>query len=459
MKIASGIEFFIKRLDAPADTASLVLVRVVFGLLMFWTIISDFYSGWVTELYVKPQFHFQYEWFQWVKPFPEELMYLLFGLMAVLSLMIGFGLFYRIATILFFLGYTYIFLIESTTYNNHFYLICLLSFMLILAPLHRSWSMDVLRGSVEHTDSLPVLWLWIFRLHMGIVYFYGGIAKLDSDWLSGLATRKLMEEANRGTFLEPLIKYDFTSYFYAWSGMLFDLFIPFLMLWKKTRNLAFVSAIVFHFNNNFVFTIGIFPIFALTLTMIYYEAGFPRKLVPRKIKNWISREYRKRLRYQEGTMTSDYVKVHHPVLLILLGIYFMIQLLVPFRHLAYPGWTTWHEEGHHFAWRMMLRQKTSIAQFNVTHPVTGEQRYADPADYLNIVQLRAMGKPRIMLQFAHHLDQLVKNNAGFDPVITAKYQISLNGREPRALVDPAKDLSEIPVFEPAYRWVIPFGER
>ena len=60
MKIASGIEFFIKRLDAPADTASLVLVRVVFGLLMFWTIISDFYLGWVTELYAKPQFHFQY---------------------------------------------------------------------------------------------------------------------------------------------------------------------------------------------------------------------------------------------------------------------------------------------------------------------------------------------------------------------------------------------------------------
>ena len=261
-------------------------------------------------------------------------MYLLFGLMAVLSLMIGFGLFYRIATILFFLGYTYIFLIESTTYNNHFYLICLLSFMLILAPLHRSWSMDVLRGSVEHTDSLPVLWLWIFRLHMGIVYFYGGIAKLDSDWLNGLATRKLMEEANRGTFLEPLIKYDFTSYFYAWSGMLFDLFIPFLMLWKKTRNLAFVAAIVFHFNNNFVFTIGIFPILALTLTMIYYEAEFPRKLVPIKIKNWISREYKKRLKHKGSTITSGYFQVH-PVLLVFLGVYFMIQLVYFHVHMCF----------------------------------------------------------------------------------------------------------------------------
>ena len=64
MKMASGIELFIKRLNAPTDTASLVLVRVVFGLLMFWSTISDFYFGWVTELYAKPQFHFQYEWFQ-----------------------------------------------------------------------------------------------------------------------------------------------------------------------------------------------------------------------------------------------------------------------------------------------------------------------------------------------------------------------------------------------------------
>ena len=452
------VEKFLNQLNEPADTASLVLVRVVFGLLMFWSTISDFYFGWVTELYAKPQFHFQYEWFQWVKPFPEEVMYIIFGSQAVLSLMIAIGLYYRVSAFLFFLGYTYIFLVERTTYNNHFYLICLLSFMLILAPLHRSWSLDVLRGSVEQTDSHPVLWLWIFRLHMGIVYFYGGLAKLDPDWLSGLATRKLLGEANRGTFLEPLIQYEFTSYFYAWSGMLFDLFIPFLMLWKKTRNLAFVAAFIFHFNNNFVFTIGIFPILALTLTMIYYESGFPRKLVPRQIKKWISREYRKRIKNQDKNITPDNRHVH-PVLLIFLGIYFMIQLLVPFRHLAYPGWTTWHEQGHDFAWRMMLRQKTSIGQFIVIHPETGEQRYADAADYLNDVQLKFMGNPRTMLQFVHHLDQLVKSNAGFDPVITAKYEISLNGREPRELVDPTKDLSEIPVFEPAYRWVIPFGKR
>ena len=456
-KMKTWIELIIKRLDTPTDTASVVLLRIVFGLLMFWEMTRYYYNGWIRELFVKPQFHFQYEWFQWVRPLPEEAMYLLFASLAILSLMIALGLFYRISTLLFFLGYSYFFLVERAIYNNHYYLICLLSLMLILAPLHKSWSLDVLRGAVAHTDKLPALWLWIFRLHMGIVYFYGGIAKFDHDWLNGLATRKLMGEGNRGTILEPLMQYEWVPYIYAWSGMLFDLFIPFLMLWKPTRNVAFVSAIIFHTNNNFVFSIGVFPMLALMLTLIYYDAGFPRKIVPKQIKKWVSREYRKRLLERNQAISSTHSQTR-PLILAFLGIYILIQLLVPFRHLTYPGWTTWHEEGHDFAWRMMLRQKTSRMQFNVTHPATGEQRYADPEDYLNFLQLKLMGNPRLLLQFVHHLDHLVQSNAGFDPIITARFEVSLNGREFRDMVDPNVDLSEIPKFAPNYLWVTPFGE-
>ena len=124
----SWIELFIKRLDTPVDTASLVLVRIVFGLLMFWEMLHYYYNGWIRELYVKPQFHFQYEWFQWLKPLPETSMYLLFASLAVLSLLIALGLFYRIATLLFFFGYSYFFLLERAIFNNHYYLICLLGF-------------------------------------------------------------------------------------------------------------------------------------------------------------------------------------------------------------------------------------------------------------------------------------------------------------------------------------------
>ena len=132
------IKKLLKQIQQPTDVASAVLFRVGFGLLMFWEISRYFYFDWVEELFAKPQFHFQVQWFQWVVPIPTDGMYLLFAALGILALMIALGLYYRTATILFFLGYSYVFQIDQATYNNHFYLICLLSFMLILAPLHKS---------------------------------------------------------------------------------------------------------------------------------------------------------------------------------------------------------------------------------------------------------------------------------------------------------------------------------
>ena len=59
----------------------------------------------------------------------------------------------------------------------------------------------------------------------------------------------------------------------------------------------------------------------------------------------------------------------------------------------------------------------------------------------------------------HYLDSLVQSNAGFDPIITAKFEVSINGREFRDMVDPNLDLSEIPKFAPNYLWVTAFDER
>ena len=112
---------------------------------------------------------------------------------------------------------------------------------------------------------------------MGVVYFYGGIAKLDPDWLGGLATKELMSIANRGTVLEDLIEYNLGSLFYGWLGMLFDLLIPFLMLWKPVRKWAFLAAVLFHINNYFVFPIGIFPVLSLVMTLMFFDADFPKK--------------------------------------------------------------------------------------------------------------------------------------------------------------------------------------
>ena len=340
-----------------------------------------------------------------------------------------------------------------------------MSFVLILAPLHKSWSLDVIRGAVPHTDQLPAVWLWIIRFQMGVVYFYGGIAKFDLDWLNGFAARELLGAANRGTVFQPLMDFRLVPLFYAWSGLLLDLLIPFLMLYKPIRKWAFLGAVLFHTNNYFVYPIGIFPILALMLTLIFFDADFPRKFFPEKFKKTFREQYRKRIRSYQKNLTTAKMDFNSTLVIsrlmrILLGLYVVAQLVLPFRYTLYPGWTIWHEEGHYFAWRMMLRQKITRLQFNVTHPSSGEQRYANPRDYLNTSQFKVFaGNPGMILLFAKHLDQLVQSNAGFDPIITARIEVKLNGREFRELVDPKLDLSRIPAYEPAYLWIKPFGER
>ena len=329
--------------------------------------------------------------------------------------------------------------------------------------MQNSYSLDALRGSVSHAEKLPALWLWLIRFHIGVVYIYGGIAKFDPDWLGGLATKELMLIANRGTILEPLMEYTWAPYLYAWVGMLFDLLVPFLMLCKPFRKWVFFAAILFHINNYFVFPIGIFPALSLVLTLMYFDADFPKRMIPKKIRNMTNFYYHERLSKIENNYSERDNKNSRTViskfLLLFFGLYSIIHIVLPFRHLFYPGVTNWHEEGHYFAWRMMLRQKITRIQFNVTHPKTGEKRYADPGDYLNSSQLKVFaGNPGMILLFAHHLDQLVKSNAGFDPIISANIYVSLNGRPYRELVDPNLDLSKISAYEPSFNWIKSFEE-
>ena len=51
------------------------------------------------------------------------IMYLLYGLMAMAALFICLGLFYRVATVIFFLIFCYAELLDKTYYLNHYYLV------------------------------------------------------------------------------------------------------------------------------------------------------------------------------------------------------------------------------------------------------------------------------------------------------------------------------------------------
>src|SRR5215216_4921419 len=140
----------------------------------------------VTSL--KPAVTFTYYGFSWVKPWPGRGMYIHFfvlGLAAVCVMAGMAGLFYRIAAPVLFLAFTYTFLLDQTRYLNHFYLVCLISFLMCFLPAERAFSVDALLRRKIRSDVVPAWTLWLLRAQIGIPYFYGGIAKLNRDWIYG----------------------------------------------------------------------------------------------------------------------------------------------------------------------------------------------------------------------------------------------------------------------------------
>src|SRR4051812_47512844 len=107
--------------NKAVSIAPLVSFRIVFGLLMLLSIARFWWRGWIEAVYILPKFHFTYTGFDWVQPMGTTGMYIVFGLMLAATLMICLGLLYRVASILFFLCFTYVELIDATTYLNHYY--------------------------------------------------------------------------------------------------------------------------------------------------------------------------------------------------------------------------------------------------------------------------------------------------------------------------------------------------
>lgn len=418
----------LERLFAPASIAPLVYFRLAFGALMLWEVWRYFDHDWIRRYYLDPSFHFTYFGFEWVRPLPGDGMYLLFGALGVLALCILVGLFYRLSASLFFVGLTYVFLLEQARYLNHFYLLILVSFLLVFIPANRAFSVDALLRPSIRSQTAPTWSLWLLRGQIMIVYCFGGIAKLNGDWLQGEPIRMWL--ADRTDF--PIIGAYFTEewmvYLFAYGGLLFDLLFPFLVLWRPTRLPMLVLNVAFHVTNANLFSIGVFPWMMIAANVLF--------LPP----NWLKLP-------QVGA-------VHEPpnasprarqLIVVALAAYLLVQILVPLRHWLYPGDVHWTEEGHRFSWRMKLRDKEGFARFFLTDPQTGAIWEADPLAYLTSWQFDEMiGRPDMVLQFAHHLAEAARAQGYEDVEVRAWVLVSLNGRTPQILIDHTVDLAAQP---------------
>ncbi len=401
------------------DLASRAVFRIAFGLMMFVEVLRYTSYGWVTEYYVQPTFHFGYFGLEWVKPWPGSGMYWHFAALGLLALCITAGLFYRVAAALFAVGITYVFLLDQTHYLNHMYLICLLSALMVLLPGDRLWSLDVKLRGVERRDFAPRWSLVMIQLQLGLVYFFGGIAKLEPDWLSGVPGAMFLEDSD---LTRPLTGSVIATRMFAVSGALFDLFIVPALVWRRTRPFAIAAVLFFNLFNFNLFDIGIFPWLMLAATPIFFSPDWPRGVLSTA---------------QPRTAPAPEARVNGWILG-LLGGWFLIQLVLPLRHWLYPGDVNWTEEGHNFSWHMKLRVKYGDLRFFSVDPRTRVRAEVDPHRYLTERQVTKMStRPDMIVLFARFLGERL------DAEIYAHSWVSLNGRPDAPIVDPRVNLAAV----------------
>ena len=459
---ASVLQRLCAALFQPVDISFLVFFRTVFGGIMLWEVYRYFTYGWISRYYIEPVLNFTYYGFSWVRPWPGRGMYIHFFVLGLAAACVMAGFLYRIAAPVFFLAFTYVFLLEQTRYLNHFYLVCLIAFLMCFLPAERAFSIDALLRRKIRSDVAPAWTLWLLRAQIGIPFFFGGIAKLNSDWIHGGEPMRIwLRPLTKMPGLGNLFAADWVVYSFAFGGLLLDLLVVPLLLWRRTRPFAFAAAVVFNLINAVIFDIGIFPWLMLGALLIFFSPDLVRRFArgfmsPGSFENEDEPKAPVSVEKIPEVNSCPVLTSRQKLIAGMLAAYFVIQLLLPLRHYLYPGNVSWTEEGHNFAWHMKLRTKSGEAVFNVTHPQSGQTWTIKPEDYLRPHQrTKVITKPDLVVQFAHYLAE-EKRREGYDNVeVRARILASLNGREPQLLIDPNVDLAKEQVSLFPKSWVLP----
>lgn len=445
-----GLDRLAKAFFASVDSASLTLFRIGFGIVMAVWAAEYLFSGQVHELYVKPRFHFTWWLFGFVRPWPGAGMTLHFLALIVLALAIAAGFRYRAASILFALGFTYVFLLERTHYQNHYYLLTLVSWMMTFLPLNRRAAVDAIDGWAPRRASCPAWCLWLMRFHIALPYVFGGLAKLQPDWFAGEPLRTHLLSQYWPASIAPLLTSETTIALLTWGGLLFDLAIVPLLLWRPTRIPAYVVCVGFHLTNWLLFPIHVFPWLMILATTVFFDPAWPARLVGGAVPgpsaeaappSWCSLPRGRR--WGAGLLVA----------------YCGLQVLLPLRAWVYPGHSAWTERGHQFSWRMMMRSKSSAPRFYLTDPGNGRTGIVDLNRFVTPAQLEAFPRdPEMILQLAHRVGDEFQRETGRNAEIRALVLTSLNGRKPELLIDPSVDLMQQPLGFHARDWIMPQRE-
>jgi hypothetical protein len=433
------------------SAAPLALFRIALGLLLFVSIVRFWSKGWIEDLYIRPSHFFSFYGFEFVTPLGDYT-YVLFAVCGLSALLVAVGLFYRVASIALFASFTYIELIDKSTYLNHYYFISMICLMMTFLPAHVYFSLDASRNKKLASDSIPQWCLDSVKLFVCLLYFYAGLAKVNSEWLLEARPLRIWLPAHNDLpVIGPLFNHDWTAYVFSWLGCLYDLSIPFLLLNRSTRIVGYAAVVVFHLLTAILFPIGMFPYIMMVTGLIFISPGFHKKILS-GIASWFNMRREFIAPEKKYEFRTDTQRLLIPVF----TVFFLVQVALPFRYLLYPGELFWTEEGYRFSWRVMLMEKAGHAQF-IVKDASGKQVTVDNSEFLTTLQEKMMStQPDMILQYAHILRDHYARRGFKSPQVYVDSYVALNGRLGKPLIDPSIDLARQQDSFKHKSWILPF---
>ncbi|WP_276389313.1 HTTM domain-containing protein [Eudoraea chungangensis] len=424
------------------DNSPLLIFRVFFGILVSCEGFGAILTGWVRRTFIEPQFTFSFIGFEWLQPLPGNGMYIYFILMGVFGIFIALGLKYRLSIISFTLLWTGVYLMQKTSYNNHYYLLMLISIIMCFLPANKAISLDAKRQPEITQNSMYAYVKWVIVFQLFIVYTYAALAKLYAGWLNYSFIEVLFKTKEHYWLIGDLLQQHWLHVFISFMGILFDLLVIPALLWKPTRNIAFGCGIFFHLFNSMVFQIGIFPYLALAFIVFFYEPETIRKIFFKNKPKYDVHDFK--------------IPSYQNVFYLFFVIYFLIQIVLPIRHHFIHDDVLWTEEGHRLSWRMMLRTRSGRVHFKVVNKESGAITKINLNDYLSPKQkYRIAAYPDFIWQFAQRLKQTYKDQ-GIAVEVYANSRIKINGSKFYTLIDPEVDLAQEPWNHfRHHEWILP----
>ncbi|HET6343889.1 MAG TPA: HTTM domain-containing protein, partial [Myxococcota bacterium] len=263
---------------------------------------------------------------------------------------------------------------------------------------------------------------------------FAALAKVSHDWLvEGLPLKLWLAARDELPLLGPWLGAAATAHLASWAGFFYDLSIIGWLSWRRSRPWAYGAVLLFHGCTMALFEIGMFPLIMSAVTTVFFAPGWPRHLL-RRLRGLAPEAPSAPTGGPLGWLPTA-----------LLVAYAAVQIAVPLRGLLYPGNLLWHEQGMRFAWRVLVREKSGSVTYRVSSATAGRTWHVNPARYLTPRQAHEMaGQPDLVLQLAHRIARDFRSRGVTDAEVRADTRVSLNGRPPRALIDPAQDLSQVP---------------